>query len=152
MDKVERAKADGRPCALKPGPVNRSSYGAAAWIAAFAALACALFVIAVSNAAYEATSPAWLTFHVLLRKLYSVVGFALAGFVLARATHAAGRTWPPVYVALCIGFYSGLIEVGQRLFSGSHESLEQQSFDVACGLVGGAIGALLAAWTTRRGS
>jgi hypothetical protein len=150
MDKPEDAKADGRPRALKAGLVKRPSNGAAAWIAAFAVLACALFVIAVSNAAYEVTSPAWLTFHVLVRKVYSIIAFALAGFVLARATDAVGRAWPPMYVALCIGLYSALIEVGQRLFSGSHESLEQQSFDVACGLVGGAIGALIARWTTRR--
>jgi hypothetical protein len=103
-----------------------------------------LFAVAISNAAYEATSPSWLTFHVLLRKAYSVVAFALIGFALARALRAPASFASVLRVSLAVGLYSGFIELGQRLYSGAHETLAQQSFDVACGLVGGAIGAALA--------
>lgn len=93
---------------------------------------------------YEATSPSWMSFHVLLRKAYSVVAFALVGFTLARATHLAGRSWGPARVGLSVGLYSTLIEVCQAMVAGARESFTQQSLDVAAGLIGGALGALVA--------
>jgi hypothetical protein len=109
-----------------------------------------LFAIAISNAAYEATSPWWLTFHVLLRKAYSVVAFALVGFTLARTTQLAGRAWGPAQVGLSVGLYSALIEICQRLLAGARESIAQQSVDVGAGLIGGALGALVARAFERR--
>ncbi len=103
-----------------------------------------LFAVAISNAAYEATSPSWLTFHVLLRKAYSVVAFALIGFVLARTLHVRRSLRSVLGIALGVGLYSAFIELGQWLYSGAHETLAQQSFDVVCGLIGGAIGGALA--------
>jgi hypothetical protein len=121
------------------------------WLALCAALSIGLFAIAVSNAAYEATSPAWLSFHVLLRKAYSVVAFALVGLTLARTTQLAGRAWGPFRVALSVGLYSALIEVGQRFIAGARESIAQQSLDVAAGIVGGALGALVSGALVRWG-
>jgi hypothetical protein len=115
------------------------------WLALFAAGGIALFFLAISNAAYEATSPDWLTWHVLLRKSYSVAAFGLIGFLLARTTQEFGRAWGWLRVSASVGVYSAIIELFQRQLSGARESLEQQAFDVAMGLIGGAIGALLAA-------
>ena len=115
------------------------------------AISIVLFTLALSNAVYEATSPSWLTFHVLLRKAYSVVAFALVGFSLARTTQVAGRSWNPVQVGLSVGLYSALIEVCQRLLAGARESFAQQSVDVAAGLIGGALGAVVAEAFARRG-
>jgi len=114
------------------------------WLALFAALAIAFFALAVSNAVYETTSPFWLTFHVLLRKTYSIVAFALVGFALSQATRFGGTTRRTLRIAISIGLYSALIELGQRFVSGARESLAQQSFDVACGIIGGGLGALIA--------
>lgn len=114
------------------------------WLGFYTALSIALFALAVSNAAYEATSPAWLSFHVLLRKSYSVIAFALVGFSLEQATRFAGSAWRPARIGLCIGLYSALIEVAQRVFSGAHEALGLQAFDVACGFAGGVLGAVIA--------
>ena len=121
------------------------------WVALCATISVALFAIALSNAIYEATSPSWLTFHVLLRKAYSVAAFALVGFTLARTKQLAGFAWGPVRVGLAVGLYSVLIEVCQRFFAGARESFAQQSVDVAAGLIGGALGALVADAFVRRG-
>ena len=104
-----------------------------------------LLFVAISNAIYEATSPDWLTWHVLLRKSYSVVAFGLIGFLLSRTIGALGRAWGTLRLSATVGAYSALIELCQRLVSGARESIEQQLFDVAMGLAGGALGAMLAA-------
>jgi VanZ family protein len=130
---------------------QRSRHQLRVWLIICVAISIALFAIAISNAAYEATSPSWLTFHVLLRKAYSVVAFALVGFTLARTTQLAGRAWTPVQVGLSVGLYSALIEVCQRFLAGARESFAQQSVDVAAGLIGGALGALAAAAFLPRG-
>jgi len=109
-----------------------------------AVLAVALYIVAASNATYEATSPSWLSFHVLLRKAYSVVAFALVGFALAQATRYSGVQFGLVRGGASVGAYSALIEFGQRVLAGARESLAQQSFDVACGIIGGGLGALIA--------
>jgi hypothetical protein len=114
------------------------------WLVLCAAISVTLFVVAVSNAMYEITSPPWLPFHVLLRKAYSVLAFALVGFTLERTTQTAGRAWGPARVGLSVGLYSALIELCQRLIAGARESLAQHSLDVAAGLVGGVLGALVA--------
>jgi hypothetical protein len=50
-----------------------------------AALAAALFWAATSNEVYDLTSPSVLSFHVLLRKAYSIAAFALVGFTADKA-------------------------------------------------------------------
>jgi len=103
----------------------------------------ALFALAISNAVYEATSPGWFTFHVLLRKSYSVFAFALVGFAYVRTLQAWGRGTQLFGTALVVGLYSALIELGQRWFAGAREPFSSQAFDIACGFVGGALGLLI---------
>jgi hypothetical protein len=147
-----KGRKAGRARPLKRGQVDqRARHQLRIWLVICVAISIVLFAIAISNAAYEATTPAWLPFHVLLRKAYSVVAFALVGFSLARTTQLAGRAWTPVQVGLSVGAYSALIEVCQRFLAGAHESLAQQSLDVGAGLLGGALGALIADAIVRRG-
>lgn len=104
-------------------------------------VAAALYAIALSDAAYELTSPVELSFHVLLRKTYSIVAFALVGYLLRRALRESGRDAPRATIVACIAgvaAYSAAIEVGQWL-AGSHEGLAWNAFDTFCGAVGGTL-------------
>lgn len=110
------------------------------WRWALAACAVLLYAVALSNQAYEATSPSSLSFHVLLRKGYSIGAFALIGFLAARSRVKGIRGWIPV--AIAIALYSTAIEIGQYA-EGVREGLLSNGIDIACGFVGGAIGALV---------
>lgn len=104
-------------------------------------LACSaiLFAVALSNQAYEATSPSSFSYHVLLRKAYSIGAFAVIGFLVVRSRlPGLTRPWP---VALTVGLYSAAIEVGQYL-TGVREGLASNAFDVLCGVIGGALGCI----------
>lgn len=100
-----------------------------------------LYAIACSNQAYELTSPASLSFHVLLRKTYSIGAFALLGFLLGRSR--LRRLGTVASIAFAIALYSAAIEVGQY-FAGSREGLVSNGLDVLMGFVGGGLGAALA--------
>lgn len=141
-----------RHVAPEPGVADRARRNRLRiWLALCALVSIGLYALAISNAVYEATSPGWLSWHVLLRKAYSIVAFALVGFVLARAGHAAGRVLHPLAGGVFVGAYSALIEVGQHWYSGARESLVSSGLDVACGVIGGALGAWLAGiWASRR--
>jgi hypothetical protein len=102
------------------------------------AAAAALFVVALSNSVYEATSPSWLNWHVLLRKTYSVAAFAVVAYLLRKALVENGRPAGPLVCILATAAYSAAIEVGQA-FVGSHEGLLWNAIDVGCGALGGAI-------------
>ncbi len=109
------------------------------WTTAAAVVAAVFYAAALSHAVYEATSPVELSWHVLLRKLYSVVAFSLLGYLLRRAL--AEREHHANVVATCvlgIAAYSAAIEVGQYLY-GSHEGLGWNTFDTGCGALGGAL-------------
>jgi hypothetical protein len=98
---------------------------------------------------YELTSPSAFSFHVVLRKAYSVVAFAIVGFLYVKVVPEwRGRVPSLLHTALAIAVYSGLIEVGQFL-SGSHEGFASNVFDVACGAVGGALGRVAAGFTEK---
>jgi len=101
-------------------------------------VAAALFWIATSDVVYEITSPGELSFHVLLRKAYSIAAFALVGFMADRALGPSAR--PVLRGALLVGAYSAAIEVAQA-WLGSKEGLAWNVFDTLCGVVGGALGA-----------
>jgi hypothetical protein len=75
----------------------------------------------------------------ILRKLYSVVAFAIVGFFAAPLFRATRRV---LATALAIAAFSTAIEVAQRL-TGAHESRLSNAFDIACGALGGLLGALL---------
>ncbi len=100
-------------------------------------VALAFFVIAVSREAYMLTSPPTLSWHVLLRKSYSIVAFAILGGLFVWASGASLRT-----TAIVIALYSGAIEIGQHFMSDG-EPLSWNAIDVACGAVGGALGAVI---------
>lgn len=97
-----------------------------------------MFVIACRQDVYLLTSPPSFEWHVLLRKTYSVVAFALVGYLLRRALVENGRVHLASTCTLGIALYSGLIEVGQFV-AGSQEGLFWNAFDVLCGALGGAV-------------
>jgi len=101
--------------------------------------AAALFVVALNNAVYEATSPSWFGWHVVLRKSYSVAAFAAVGYLLRRALTERDQRHEILWsCVLGITAYSAAIEVGQALV-GSREGLLWNAVDVACGALGGAL-------------
>jgi hypothetical protein len=109
------------------------------WTVATAVVAAAFYAAAISHAVYEATSPVALSWHVLLRKIYSVGAFSLLGYLLRRALAERGNDANVVATCvLSIAAYSAAIEVGQYLH-GSREGLGWNAFDTCCGALGGAI-------------
>jgi VanZ family protein len=97
----------------------------------------AFFLIALSGDVYNLTSPPDLSFHVLLRKSYSIVAFALVGGAFVWASGASLRT-----AATAIALYSGGIEVAQH-FTNGREPFSWNVIDVICGAIGGALGAVI---------
>jgi len=106
----------------------------------FIFVATTFYVVALNNEIYTIASPPSMGYHIVLRKLESIVAFVIV---------ATSMNWwlmlrrPRAVLALCTAAYSALIEIGQRL-SGSHEQLAESLFDVACGAAGGYIAGLLA--------
>ena len=103
-----------------------------------------LLVLAVDNGVYEATSPTSLSYHVLLRKLYSVVAFAVVGFPITRARQLTGRSSTASSIGWVVAGYSAVIEVLQFFLDPPPEGLLSNVIDAACGFFGGAIAAWLA--------
>jgi len=93
------------------------------------------FALAMRGDVYDATSPPDLPEHIVLRKFYSIVAFAIVGAAYSYARRGVSR----LDGALAIAIYSGLIEIGQWFVA--EELLRWNLFDVACGAVGGALGA-----------
>lgn len=112
------------------------------WRIALGACTAGLYAIAVTNAAYQLTSPSFLPYGVALRKTYAIGAFALLGFLAEKAELPVVRG--PGWCAILIGLFSAGIEVGQYDLSGSRESRSEHAFDIACGALGGAVGAWLA--------
>ena len=79
-----------------------------------------------------------------LRKGYSLVAFAIVGFFAAPLIPRPNRI---LGAAIVVAGFSIVIEIVQRL-TGSEESFASNVFDVACGAVGGMLGAL--AWNAIR--
>jgi hypothetical protein len=110
------------------------------WTLAAGLVAGALYAIALSDAVYELTSPIALSWHVLLRKTYSIGAFTLVGYLLRRALRENGRESRRATIVACVAgvaAYSAAIEFGQWL-AGSHEGLGWNTVDTICGAVGGA--------------
>ncbi len=99
----------------------------------------ALYVVALSNEVYALTSPPAFSWHVLLRKVYSVAAFALLGYLAGRAVREHGGRASFAVLAATVAAYSLAIEIGQAV-AGSHEGLVWQSVDVLCGALGGLLG------------
>ncbi|GAC1566156.1 MAG: hypothetical protein NVS3B17_23870 [Vulcanimicrobiaceae bacterium] len=78
----------------------------------------------------------------ILRKIYSVGAFAVVAFF---ASPLFGRRTRVIAGAALLTAFSGAIEVAQRFIThNSNESNLSSLFDLACGAIGGLIGAL--AW------
>lgn len=120
----------------------------ALWGAATLLAAAVLFWAATSDVVYDATSPPDLSWHVALRKAYSVGAFALVGFLTTNALPRTAR--PALRAAVLVAIYSAAIEVVQA-FDGSHEGLTWNAVDIACGALGGALGASVARVAQRTG-
>ena len=106
------------------------------WWLVFALLAGGMFVAAINGDIYNATSPPALAWHLVLRKLYSVIAFAAVGAAYAQARGGA-RT---LDAAIAIALYSGAIEIGQWFVA--VEPLRWNVGDVLFGAAGGALGAV----------
>lgn len=124
--------------AIPPQPHTRRH--PAVWWTATAVVALVFFVIALSDTVYNLTSPPG-PFQILLRKTYSVAAFGLLGYLFTRALRASGGQASALSVAVAVGAYSAAIEIGQALGQ-AHEGIGWNLVDVACGMLGGALGAL----------
>jgi hypothetical protein len=107
------------------------------WGVVAVGLAAALFWAATDNEVYDLTSPPAFSFHVLLRKAYSIAAFALVGFTARKALGASALT--PGRGALLVAAYSAAIEIVQAI-KGSHEGIAWNVVDVLCGAAGGWLG------------
>lgn len=108
------------------------------WTTAAAAVAAVFFALSLSGAVYEATSPSYLEWHVMLRKTYSIVAFGIVGLALDRAALEWKRPLSLLATTAAVALFSASIEVGQHV-TGSLESWKWNAFDVACGALGGAL-------------
>ena len=104
-------------------------------------VAAVLFWAATSDLVYEATSPGELSFHVVLRKAYSIAAFALVGFSADKALGPSAQA--VLRAAILVGLYSAAIEVTQD-WLGSKEGLVWNITDTLCGVAGGALGVVVA--------
>ena len=100
-------------------------------------VAAALFWAATSNEVYDVTSPPQLSFHILLRKTYSIAAFALVAFTADKALGPSTRA--ALRGALLVAAYSAAIEAVQAA-RGSHEGVVWNAVDVLCGAAGGWLG------------
>ncbi len=101
-------------------------------------LAVAFFALATSREVYLTTSPIGLTWHVALRKAYSIVAFAIVGYAFRRALETSGKRNVALACVVGIALYSAAIEVAQW-FHGSNEGFGWNAIDTLCGALGGAL-------------
>jgi predicted membrane-bound mannosyltransferase len=111
------------------------------WSAAAVVVAAVLFWAATSNEVYDLTSPPALSWHVLLRKAYSIAAFALVGFMADKALGPSAKA--PLRGALLVAAYSAAIEIVQWR-NDSHEGIAWNVVDVLCGAAGGWLGVVAA--------
>jgi hypothetical protein len=90
-----------------------------------------------------------LAVRVLLRKLYSIVAFALIGFIVDKALPHTRR--PALRAALIVAAFSAAIEVAQKLHH-AHEGPLSNAIDIACGALGGWLAVTIAHALARRQS
>ncbi|HEX3463757.1 MAG TPA: hypothetical protein VHS78_06895 [Candidatus Elarobacter sp.] len=83
----------------------------------------------------------------IFRKIYSIVAFTVIGFVVDKALPPARRR--RLRAAVIVAIFSGFIEIAQKL-DGAPEGLLSNGIDVACGALGGWLGAGLSRAFGRR--
>ncbi|GAC1568477.1 MAG: hypothetical protein NVS2B3_12310 [Vulcanimicrobiaceae bacterium] len=101
----------------------------------------AFFVAALNNDFYQLTSPVALSWHVTLRKAYSIVAFAVVAFLIRKSLGERGMPVRSAAIVAGAAVFSGAIEVGQYL-NGSTEGLAWNVTDIACGALGGVVASL----------
>lgn len=111
------------------------------WTLAACALALVFFTLAVSTEIYDLTSPAFLAWHVALRKGYSVAAFAILAFFVCGAYGEQRVARPALAAIVTLTLFSTLIEIAQ-FAGGVREGLAWNALDIACGAAGGLIGTL----------
>jgi hypothetical protein len=79
----------------------------------------------------------WLSLHILLRKTYSIIAFAIVGVLVDKALPPVRRR--ALRAALVVALFSAVIEVVQ-VAEHSPEGFVSNLFDVGCGAVGGWLG------------
>jgi len=127
-----------RPNCLEPRPAQAAAARIPGWYAAMSAAVLALVILtALSDDVYGASLPASLPHHTILRKLYALAAFTLAGAIVAPLFSPRARI---LKAALAIALLSAGIELGQRAL-GSGEWWRWMAFDVASGALGGYLGA-----------
>ncbi|GAC1348973.1 MAG: hypothetical protein NVSMB19_01810 [Vulcanimicrobiaceae bacterium] len=128
---------------------NRFARWRLKWTAAAVAVGIVLYVAALSNEFYALTSPTTLSWHVALRKAYSVVAFGALAYLVRRALVERGRRGVVVATIATLALFSAAIELGQWAV-GSTEGFVWNAFDIACGAAG-AVCALGDRLVARRG-
>jgi hypothetical protein len=109
------------------------------WTIAACAIALFFFVLSLNAEVYEFTSPSTWSWHIAVRKIYSIVAFSIVGYAARRAFDEQHIRRLPWVTMLTVALYSSAIE-GAQAAMGSHEGLEWNAIDIACGALGGAIG------------
>jgi hypothetical protein len=122
------------------------------WIALAGAALVGFLWAATTQAVYMHTSPSglaerifgeeaarvphkpWLSLHIVLRKAYSIVAFAIVGFVVDKALPPIRRRG--LRAALIVAAFSAVIEVVQVMHH-SPEGFASNLFDIGCGAFGG---------------
>lgn len=123
-----------------------------AWVALAAGLIVLLLWLALSRHVYHRTLPHALlyrffdeddadTVRIILRKAYSLLAFAVLGFVADKALPRRGNR--ALRAAVVVAAFSALIEIGQWLH-GTREGLASNAFDIGCGAIGGWLGVIAA--------
>jgi hypothetical protein len=123
----------------------------AAWWVVAVIIGALLLFAAVNNKVYEVTSPTSFDYHVILRKIYSIVAFAMVGYPVARARALSDRSASPLVIGGIVAGYSTIIEVLQFVLDPPYEGFVSNVLDVAYGLAGGVFAAWLASrvkWPT----
>lgn len=123
----------------------RPRYG---WTIVASLVATSLFIAALRNDFYQLTSPFELSWHVALRKIYSVGAFALVTFLARQAAVERGFRPNALATVASGAIFSAAIEIGQFLL-GSGEGLLWNAFDIACGALGGSIALIALAFPAR---
>ena len=124
---------------MEAGPIVKRQ--AILWWTLTIVAAVAFLFIAASDTVYNLTSPPGLL-QILLRKSYSLGGFALVGYPLSRALEASNSRKSELFVATAVATYSLGIEIVQAIV-GSHEGLVWNVIDIAFGFAGGYLGAAI---------
>ena len=97
-----------------------------------------VFFVALSSDVQSLTSSPGLAHPVIVRKLLSILTFAIGGLAISPILN---RRYAIVNATLAVAVLSAGIELAQH-FTGSDETIRWNLIDIACGAVGGGLGSL----------